>query len=116
MQFKIDSYTSDPNQNLAFNSDGSGLPEPENPTGFGRFFQTRTYPNPKIPGLLKPEATRTRIFRDFQNPKLPEPEVQTRGYPTGLETLKIAPKSLEIAPNILKIAPKMAMKYALMVA
>ena len=105
------------------NSDGSGLPEPENPTGFGPFLQTRSYPNPKISGFLKPETTRTRTFWILISPKLPEPEVQTRGYPTGLETLQIAPKSLEIAPNIFKIAPKtlkvvpkMALKYALIVA
>ena len=90
-------------------SDGSGLPEPENPTGFGRFLQTRTYPNPKIPGLLKPEATRTRIFWDFLNPKLPEPEVQTRGYLMGLETLKLATnwpkKPLRIALKSPKYCP-----------
>ena len=70
-------------------SDGSGLPEPENPTGFGQFLQTRSYPNPKISGFLKPEATRARRFQDFISPKLPKPEIQTRGYPTGLGTLKI---------------------------
>ena len=48
---------------VLFTSGGSGLPEPENPTGFEPFFQTRSYPNPNISKIHKPE-----------------PEVQTRGY------------------------------------
>ena len=44
-------------------SGGSGLPEPENPTGFEPYCQTRSNPNPNISGFLKPE-----------------PESQTRGY------------------------------------
>ena len=74
-------------------SGGSGLPEPENPTGFGPFLETRCYPNPNFFDFNKPETTRTRCFWDFLSPKIPEPELQTRGYPTGLETLKIALKS-----------------------
>ena len=53
-------------------SDGSGLPEPENPT------RTRgILPNPKLP---EPEA-----FQNLTSPKLPEPELfkisKTRSYP-----------------------------------
>ena len=73
-------------------SDGSGLPEPENPTGFWRFSQTRSYRNPNFWGFTKPEATRTQNLWVFVNPTVPEPETQTRGYPTGLETLKFGPK------------------------
>ena len=43
-------------------SDGSGLPEPENPTGFGRFFHTRSYPNPNFSKIYLPDCTRTRKF------------------------------------------------------
>ena len=45
----------------------SGLPEPENPTGFGDF--------------LKPEPETNPIFCYFLNPMIPEPEIETRGYP-----------------------------------
>ena len=93
----------------AVTSDGSGLPEPENPTGFGPYLQTRSYPNPKISGFLEPEATRTRRFQDFISPKLPEPEIQTRGYPMGLETQKIANKFPKIAQKIAKVVPKIVL-------
>ena len=89
------------------NSGGSGLPEPENPTGFGPFLQTRSYPNPNFLQFREPGTTRTRSFQDFSNPKLPEPEIQTRGYPTGLENLKIAQKILKIAPKIPQFAQKL---------
>ena len=46
----------------------SGLPEPENPTGFGRFSWTRMNPNPKEYEIAKPEETRTRTL----NPRVPE--------------------------------------------
>ena len=60
-----------------------------------------------ISGFLKPETTRTRTFFILLNPKLPEPEIQTRGYPTGLENLKIAQKILKIAPKIPQFAQKL---------
>ena len=53
---------------LHFISDGSGLPEPENPTGFGRFSCTRLNPNPKKYEITKPGETRTRTL----NPRVPE--------------------------------------------
>ena len=65
----------------------------------------RVYPNPKTWRVLQfrePETTRTQSFQDFSNPKLPEPEIQTRGYPTGLETLKIIPKVLKFIPKTIK--------------
>ena len=88
-------------------SGGSGLPEPENPTGFGPFLQTRRYPNPIFSGFNEPETTRTRLFTDKAKPDEPEPEIQTRGYPTGLENLKIAQKILKIAPKIPQFAQKL---------
>ena len=89
-------------QNGLKTSDGSGLPEPENPTGFWPFLQTRSYPNPNFLKFCLPGATRTRNFYNLWNPNLPEPEIQTRGYPTGLETLKIVPKILKILLKTLK--------------
>ena len=77
----------------------------------------RVYPNPKTRRVLGvffiPEATRTRIFQKstypkvpepenvevFIYPKLPESEIQTRGYPTGLETQKIGQKSAKFGPK-----------------
>ena len=50
-------------------------PEPE------AFSPTRSYPNPNFSQSHKPETTRTRTFQDLKNPKLPEPEIKTRGYP-----------------------------------
>ena len=63
---KMGLYVLQTNQGASCNKDlyisgGSGLPEPENPTGFGPILQTRTYPNPKISGIPLPEITRTRI-------------------------------------------------------
>ena len=46
-------------------SGGSGLPEPENPTGFVPFLQTRTYPNPNFFQFCEPGTTRNRSFQDF---------------------------------------------------
>ena len=86
-------------------SGGSGLPEPENPTGFGTFFQTRTYPNPKISRIPLPESTRTRNNWEISNPTRPEPEFQTRGYPTGLETLEMSQKPWKIVPKNLRNSP-----------
>ena len=53
---------------LMISSAWSGLPEPENPTGFGRFSWTRLDPNPKKSQISKPEETRTRS----SNPGVPE--------------------------------------------
>ena len=90
-------------------SDGSGLPEPENPTGFGLFFQARSYPNPKFSVFHKPEATRTRTFWVFIDPKLPEPELQTRGYPTSLKPKKSAQNQQKSCENCPKIGPKIVL-------
>ena len=69
-------------------------PEPE------AFSPTRSNPNPKFSQFHKPETTRTRTFQDFKNPKLPEPEIKTRGYPTGLKLHQISPRNLKIIQNI----------------
>ena len=90
------------------------LPEPElfaiswtwnypNPK-FSGFHKPEATRNPKFSGFPKPVPTRTRNFWVFINLKLPEPETQTRGYLTGLETLKIVPKVLQILPKTLTIS------------
>ena len=52
----------------------------------------RVYPNPKTRRVLdvfpEPDWTRTRKNLKFPNPKKPEPEVQTRGYPKALILLQ----------------------------
>ena len=62
-------------------------PEPE------AFSNTRSYPNPNFSDSQKPETTRTRTFQEFRYPKLPEPEIKTRGYPKGLKIPKHCPKN-----------------------
>ena len=69
-------------------------PEPE------AFSPTRNYPNPNFSQSYKPETTQTRTFQDFKNPKLPEPEIKTRGYPIGLKLLQNSSKDLKIIANI----------------
>ena len=56
-----------------FNSAWSGLPEPENPTGFDDFF--------------KPEPEINPIIWYSLNSIGPEPETQTRGYPNNLKEM-----------------------------
>ena len=52
----------------------SGLPEPENPTGFDVFF--------------KPEPELDPNIWYFPNPIKPKPKIQTRGYPIVMKYLR----------------------------
>ena len=46
-------------------SDGSGLPEPESPTGFSRFLEAREGPSPTFFKKAQPEGRPSPNFYDF---------------------------------------------------
>ena len=51
------------------NSDGSGLPEPESPTGFSRFLEAREGPSPTFFKKAQPEGRPSPNFYDFGKPE-----------------------------------------------
>ena len=74
---------------------GRVYPNPKTRPEPAAFSSTRSYLNPNFSDFQKPKTTRTRSFHDLKNPKLPEPEIETRGYP---KSLKIVQKP-KLCPN-----------------